>query len=138
MTYEVHHSDRWLDVPFDDWMRVAVMKSGLGDSGEHFAQTLKQHMRSLIPVKGGDIIRDLQVIVREGDNLKKHAHPQWACIYYISSGNPPVALMVGDERVEPEAGMFVVLSPGTEHSIEMSKSEDIRLGFAMLVENWDA
>ena len=137
MTYNVYHSDRWLDIPFDEWMRVAVMKSGLGESGEHFAQTLKQHMRSLIPVKGGDIIRDLQVIVQRGDMLKKHRHPQWACIYYVSSGDPPVHIVIEDERVAPEAGMFVVMAPGTEHSIEASQSDTIRLGFAMLVENWE-
>ncbi len=90
------------------------------------------------PIPGKPRTEDpiITVITKRGGLTPTHTHPEWTMIYYVTVGDPTVAIVVDGEREVPEPGMAFLLWPHTPHSVEKSKSAEVRLSIALrLVES---
>ena len=106
---------------FDDIVWLA------GDDG------IQRTVRGLVPVPGSHWEHWVHVVIACGESRSRHSHPEWTAIYYEQPGDPPAAVVVDGQRIEPEHGMVVVLPPGTVHYVERSQSSTPRVSYAMLV-----
>lgn len=132
--YAVHELPKWTEIPRAVYLDCAKTPPwGLGK--EPRFEPLLDEIRACIPVEGSrDWTKDIHVLVQKDDSISEHAHSEWTAIYYVDPGNPVCAIVIEGERVEPEPGQVIVLSPNTVHEVEKSKYESERISFAMLVE----
>ncbi len=85
--------------------------------------SLAAAMRAGVPRDGTAWDKFIAVLLKPGENIKKHKHVYHTVLYYPESCEPIV--------FEPTAGAILYLPPGTKHSVPRVK--DARLSAAMLV-----
>jgi mannose-6-phosphate isomerase-like protein (cupin superfamily) len=130
--YFQYKTERFQHLQRDELLAIARS----GEIGEHpTLLPIFDALRKFIPMPGErDWRRAAQVILETGKNIARHDHPEWVALYYVDPGDPPVAVHIEGDRIEPENGMVIVMPPGTWHSVEESRSARERLAFAILVE----
>ena len=134
MPVERHHLAEWDDYPLAKLLACAYGKPmGLGKDPELIE--LRHAMRALIPCDL-PIQKDGCVIIAPGAKAESHSHYRtWAAAYSVAPGVPPVALIIGTQRIEPERGYVTVIPPGVGHSIETNSGDHDRVSFVILVGN---
>lgn len=88
-------------------------------------------MRDLIPVEGP--YYESHKLLRSGDDVAAHTHPEWVALWYADPGSPPHPIIIESESVQPAPGECIVLAPGVEHFVERYYSKHARILFAVLV-----
>lgn len=133
-SYSIHDLSEFLEPGREFFLACArTAPWGLGKWDEF--TDLLDTMRSHIPVPGKrDWIKDIHVLLKQGECRLPHQHREWTAIFYVDPGDPVCAIVVEGERLEPKPGDLIVLEPETMHEVEKSKSEQTRISFAMLVE----
>lgn len=90
---------------------------------------LLSEMRAHVPKEGGDYIKAISVVLRQGEQIKEHVHPEHTVLYYIEPTGP---IVVNGDTYQPKKGEFLYLKPGTPHAVP--KVRETRVSLAMLVE----
>ena len=88
-------------------------------------------LQALFPQPGWITHPAIPVIVKHGDEITEHAHPQWTLVLYIALGDPPVPVIIEDETWQPERGQVLLLPPRTPHRVPKSESLAWRLSLAL-------
>ena len=142
MDYAICKLPHWVrDYSFDEYLEVARARPpGLGKDPKF--QPLLHEIRALFPVDGDTWVKDIDVTIEPGQSNHqgqvRHAHDEWTAVFYVQPACPIGIKVDGqDVLVQPYPGDVVIMAPGVEHWVEPNKSQDIRLSFAMLVEDPD-
>ena len=113
--YRKHYElTEWLSIPRSHWMACA-QGTPMGLSKDPVLEPMLHDLRALIPVPGREWKKERHVLLEYGKRIAAHDHPEWVALFYVDPGDPPVAIIVEGERVEPEPGLVIVLPPGTWH-----------------------
>ena len=94
---------------------------------------LLRAMRKLCPVPGDEWLSVTVKGLSPGSGIMPHTHPTWVVLYYLEPGTPPPGVIVGGERLVPEPGQCITLSPNTSHMVERSNSSVERVVHAMQI-----
>ena len=84
-----------------------------------------------LPQPGEPTHEAVQVVIEKGGYIAARKHPEWTLSYYVDPGDPPVAICIKGERIEPHAGQVLILEPETMHCVERSRSERARVSLAL-------
>ena len=129
MTYEIHHLPHLAEIPTEVYEAATrVIPPGMHVDG------MAESIRDYFPVEGDNWSKALPVVISKGSNIKEHKHSEWTGVFYVDLGDPPCAIIIEGERVEPQKGDLIIMEPNTLHSVEQSASNRDRISFAMLVE----
>ena len=85
----------------------------------------------LFPQPGWCTHPAIPVIIRHGDEITTHSHPEWTLVLYLMLGDPPVPVIIEGDTQQPQRGQVVMLPPGTDHSVPKSESIAWRLSLAL-------
>jgi quercetin dioxygenase-like cupin family protein len=127
----------WVDrYPFGDYLQTARTRP-LGLAKNPKFLPLLSEIRSLVPVPGHSWVKDIDVLIEPGQKnhqgQTEHAHPEWTAVFYVNPADIPI--VVDGEIITPEAGDLIIMAPDLPHYVANNTSDEIRLSFAMLVDD---
>jgi quercetin dioxygenase-like cupin family protein len=122
--------------PFEEYLQTAK-KRPLGLAKNPYFRPLLAEMRALVPVPGKTWVKDIDVTIEPGQTNHQgqveHSHPEWTAVFYVNPADVPI--IVGGECVTPQPGELIVMAPGVSHHVADNQTDQVRLSFAMLVED---
>lgn len=86
---------------------------------------------SHFPQPGEPTHQEMPVLLKQGQDIGEHKHPEWTLIYYVYIGDPAVPIVIDTHVIRPENGSAVLLPPGTPHRVPKSASPIPRLSLAL-------
>ena len=85
-------------------------------------------------------MHEIDVTIEPGQSdhqgQRRHAHDEWTAVFYVQPSSQVGLETEGrDLLLQPDPGDVILMPPGVVHWVEPNKSQEVRLSFAMLVED---
>jgi len=122
----------------DTWYHAARKRLAVPGLLDSSFDVFKSQMRGLIPVPWTHRGRpEVAVVLKQGESLKEHEHPEWTLLYYVTFGNHERGTVWIDDKAHiVEADSAVLLNPGVKHEVKAVPSS-LRFSVAFRVYDHD-